>query len=71
VHGPLIALLLLEAAKRHATRAPSSYEYRALAPLFNDEPLTLAGRTKEAETKVWAIGPTGAVAMQGQVGWET
>ncbi|TDJ65274.1 MAG: acyl-CoA dehydrogenase [Proteobacteria bacterium] len=71
VHGPLTALLLLEAAKRHATRAPSSYEYRAIGPLFNDEPITLAGRTKETETEVWAIGPTGAVAMQGHVSWET
>jgi 3-methylfumaryl-CoA hydratase len=70
VHGPLTALLLLEAAKRHATRAPISYEYRAIGPLFNDEPITLAGRIKETETEVWAIGPTGAVAMQGRVGWK-
>ena len=70
VHGPLTALLLLEAAKRHATRAPISYEYRAIGSLFNDEPITLAGRIKETETEVWAIGPTGAVAMQGRVGWK-
>ena len=71
VHGPLTALLLLEAAKRHATRAPISYEYRAIGPLFNDEPITLSGRTKETASEVWAIGPTGAVAMQGHVSWET
>ena len=72
VHGPLTALLLLEAAKRHATRAPISYEYRAIGPLFNDEPITLAGRTKtdETESEIWAVGPTGAVAMQGRVGWK-
>ncbi len=70
VHGPLTALLLLEAAKRHTKKAPISYQYRAIAPLFNDEPITLAGRTKETESDVWAIGPTGAVAMQGRVGWK-
>ena len=71
VHGPLTALLLLDAATRHATRTPISYEYRAIGPLFNDEPITLAGRTKETESEVWAIGPTGTVAMQGRVGWES
>jgi 3-methylfumaryl-CoA hydratase len=72
VHGPLTALLLLEAAKRHATPAPISYEYRAIGPLFNDEPITLAGRTKTdaTESEIWAVGPTGAVAMQGRVGWK-
>ena len=69
VHGPLTALLLLEAAKRHATQVPVSYEYRAIGPLFNDEPITLTGRTKETETEVWAIGPSGAIAMQGRVNW--
>ncbi len=71
VHGPLTALLLLEVAKRHAKTAPASYEYRALGPLFNDEPITLAGRTKRSETEVWAVGATGSVAMQGRIGWKT
>lgn len=69
VHGPLTALLLLEAAKRHTTQRPSSYEYRAMGPLFNDEPITLAGRNKDTRTDVWAAASTGTVAMQGTVIW--
>ena len=63
VHGPLTALLLLDAARRHGS-APSRFRYRALAPLFVDEPITLAG----AQHVVEAIGPTGEVAMRGRIG---
>ena len=45
VHGPLTALLLLDAARRHHSAAPSSFRYRALAPLYADEPITLAVRS--------------------------
>lgn len=71
VHGPLTATLLLEAAKRNVQRDLASFRYRGLAPLFNDELITLAGsNTKQKnETELWAAGPTGAVAMQGAVSW--
>ncbi len=63
VHGPLTALLLLDAAGRNGAR-PSSFRYRALAPLFVDEPIVLAGTQRVVE----AIGPTGEVAMRGRIG---
>ena len=44
VHGPLTALLLLDAACRHAPAPPSSFRYRALAPLYVNQPITLVGR---------------------------
>ena len=44
VHGPLTALLLLDAARRHSPRPVRQFRYRALAPLFVDQPITLAGR---------------------------
>jgi 3-methylfumaryl-CoA hydratase len=71
VHGPLTATLLLEAAKRNVQRELASFRYRGLAPLFNDEMITLAGRrAKQAnETELWAAGPSGVVAMQGAVSW--
>lgn len=80
VHGPLTALLLLDAARRHAAAPPSAFRYRALAPLFVDEPITLAGRTDASRDAgdgedsapagqvVEALGPTGAVAMRGRIG---
>lgn len=71
VHGPLTALLLLEAAKRHMKRAPASYDYRAKGPLFNEEPITLAGRNGNGarEIDVWAAGPTADIALAGRVTW--
>ena len=44
VHGPLTALLLLDAACRHSPAPPSSFRYRALAPLYVNQPITLVGR---------------------------
>ena len=76
VHGPLTALLLLDAAQRHAPAPVSSFRYRALAPLFVDEPVTLVGRASPAaadesgpqrERVVQALAPSGAVAMRGWV----
>ena len=71
VHGPLTATLLLEAAKRNVQRVLVSFRYRGLAPLFNDELITLAGRnTKhEDETELWAADLNGLIAMQGAVSW--
>ena len=69
VHGPLTALLLLDAARRHGD-TPSSFRYRALAPLFADEPITLVGRpgSRPGERVVEALAPAGTVAMRGWVG---
>ena len=72
VHGPLIALLLLEAAKRRTGLRPRSFQYRALSPLFDHRPFSLAGRTADAggPTDLWAVDPDGAVATQATVEWE-
>lgn len=79
VHGPLTALLLLDAAGRHHAEPVTRFRYRALAPLFVDQPLTLAGRDELAledgiharsspgECVVEALGPDGTVAMRGWV----
>lgn len=81
VHGPLTALLLLDAACRHAPAPPSSFRYRALAPLYVNQPITLAGRSgappSQGDTAaafhdpsanpriVEALDPTGTAAMRG------
>ncbi len=67
VHGPLTALLLLDAARRHSAGPVSRFRYRALAPLFADEPITLRGHASGAERIVEALGPAGSVAMRGWV----
>ena len=76
VHGPLTALLLLDAAQRHSPRPVRQFRYRALAPLFVDQPIMLAGQATPApatesgppkERVVQALGPSGVVAMRGWV----
>ena len=76
VHGPLTALLLLDAARRHSPRPVRQFRYRALAPLFVDQPIVLAGQAAPApaaesgspkERVVQALAPSGVVAMRGWV----
>ena len=76
VHGPLTALLLLNAAQRHSPAPVKQFRYRALAPLFVDQPITLVGRATPApadgsgrrrERIVEALSPSGTVAMRGWV----
>lgn len=71
VHGPLTATLLLEAAKRHSQRQLTAYRYRGVAPLFNDELVTLAGKDLSGanQTELWAAGPAGTIATQALVSW--
>ena len=84
VHGPLTALVLLDAAQRRGAAPVSCFRYRALAPLYVDQPVTLVERLEPASATdaadhpsggpppgqrvVEAIGPTGSVAMRG---WAT
>lgn len=83
VHGPLTALLLLDAAGRHGAGPVTGFRYRALAPLFADQPVALVGRSESAlgadagprpagqlpgERVVEALGPNGVVAMRGWAG---
>ena len=83
VHGPLTALVLLDAARRRGPAPVSRFRYRALAPLYVDQPVTLVARQEPASATdaadhpsgcpppgqrvVEAIGPTGSVAMRGWV----
>ena len=82
VHGPLTALLLLDAAGRHGAAPVTRFRYRALAPLFVDRAIELVGRpglarvddagasaagSSPGERVVEAVGPDGTVAMRGWV----
>jgi 3-methylfumaryl-CoA hydratase len=74
VHGPLLALLLLDAAARHGGRAPARFAYRAVSPVFAGEPFRLEGAaplplSAAGETEAWVAGPRG-MAMRATAGWE-
>ncbi|MBO9546461.1 MaoC family dehydratase N-terminal domain-containing protein [Caulobacter sp.] len=60
VHGPLIALLLLEAMP---ARPISRFSFRALKPAFVGETITAHGRMIDDGAELWATGG-GAVLMK-------
>ncbi len=66
VHGPLIVILLLDLLRRERPDdRPADFDYRALAPLFDTAPFTVAGALNPDQRSValWAERPDGAVAM--------
>ncbi|MBI4419582.1 MAG: MaoC family dehydratase N-terminal domain-containing protein [Gemmatimonadetes bacterium] len=71
VHAPLIALLLLQAAERHTGREPQTFTFQNVAPLFEGQAITIAGRKNSggASTEIWAGGPGGTIATRAVTEW--
>ena len=67
VHGPLQTTLLLDLCRRHSEALVKRLEYRAMSPLFHDQPFTVNGQfdagTNKAE--VWTANAVGNYAMRG------
>lgn len=65
VHGPLIATLLLDLARRHSTAPITSFRFRALRPLFDTAPFTLCGTPNPDKTAtLWTRDCSGQTTMQ-------
>ncbi|WP_175913250.1 FAS1-like dehydratase domain-containing protein [Burkholderia metallica] len=65
VHGPLIAMLLLEALRRtHPDRTVRRFAFKAVSPLFDTAPFTVNGTLEGHAARLWARGPQGQLAMQ-------
>lgn len=63
VHGPLIAQLLLALAEE--THGPAaSFRFRARAPAFDYEEITLCAADEPAGARLWAKGPDGRLLME-------
>lgn len=63
VHGPLLAMLLMDRTVRHSGRAVSRLSYRGVSPLFHDADAVLAGRIDGDQAKAWAATETGQLAL--------
>jgi 3-methylfumaryl-CoA hydratase len=63
VHGPLIAVLLMDLVRRHASRPVVGYNFRGKAPLFDLAPFWTVGKLEGNTVMLEAIGPDGTVAM--------
>ncbi|VWB17357.1 FAS1-like dehydratase domain-containing protein [Burkholderia metallica] len=65
VHGPLIAMLLLEELRRtHPDKTVRRFEFKAVSPLFDTAPFTVNGKLEGRAARLWARGPQGQLAMQ-------
>ena len=71
VHGPLQAMLLLQAAKRHQPgRRPGSYSFRGVRPLFHFESLRTLGLPRaDGGHDLCAANGDGNATMQATVHW--
>jgi 3-methylfumaryl-CoA hydratase len=68
VHGPLIALSLLEAFhRRHQDAVVKSFEFKAQSPLFDDAPFFVCGRVEAGGARLFALAANGALAMEARV----
>jgi 3-methylfumaryl-CoA hydratase len=68
VHGPYLALLLVDQFLRSAPAAPiSKLIYRARSPLFERERFELCVQAAAPRVQLWALGPKGEQAMQAQI----
>jgi 3-methylfumaryl-CoA hydratase len=66
VHGPLIATLLVDLARRQDPRPLRSFQFRAVSPVFDITPFSVCGRP-DADGKaaaLWAETGDGALAME-------
>ncbi len=70
VHGPLIATLLVDLVRRHASRALiERFSFRAVRPTFDGQPFFVNGQPSAdgRHVRLWAHDHEGCLTMQGEV----
>jgi hydroxyacyl-ACP dehydratase HTD2-like protein with hotdog domain len=68
VHGPLLAVLMLELPRRHLTGAPvAGLTFRARSPLYAGDAFTVSGGPSGSECDLRVTAPAGHAAMTAQV----
>lgn len=67
-HGPLTATLLIGSVlENNSGQTVQSYNFRAVAPLFDAQPFKIKSKKVDDEVTVWAETPDGGLAMQATV----
>ncbi len=65
VQGTLLALLLLELCRENNPGTPvRGFSYRAVRPVYDAAPFTVAGRPGDSGAELWIADGEGALAMQ-------
>ena len=66
-HGPLTATLLFDLLlEQNPGCWVSSYQFRAVSPLFDTAAFTLMGKREDTSVELWAANPEGRLAMTAQ-----
>ena len=70
VHGPLQASLLIEfGAKLHGGKAPKTFTYRGLQPLFDGSEFSVNASATGDSMELWTANASGAFTMKGTAVW--
>ena len=70
VHGPLQAALLVElGAKLHGGKAPKTFTYRGLQPLFDGAEFSVNASATGDTMELWTANSAGAPTMKGTATW--
>jgi len=68
VHGPLLATLMADLARRERPAARvARFEFRALRPIFDTAPFVVGGAPEADGAEVWIAGPDGCYASRGRI----
>ncbi|HKI64144.1 MAG TPA: MaoC family dehydratase N-terminal domain-containing protein [Burkholderiales bacterium] len=71
VHGPLMATVMATLAWLQAgRRAPRTFSFRALAPVFDGEAITVHAAADKSSTRTEVRKADGTVAQAGAMSWE-
>jgi 3-methylfumaryl-CoA hydratase len=70
VHGPLIAILLMDVALRHNSgRAIRNFVFRGIRPLIGDAPFDVCGVETQNGLELWARDEAGHETTAGSLTW--
>ena len=69
VHGPLQATLLLHHASEVIGIAPKSFEFRSIAPLFDESTFSLSALDGDSLSELWTADAEGRLAMTAEARW--
>ena len=73
VHGPLLATLMADLARRERPGARvARFEFRAQRPIFDTAPFVVGGAPEAdgAGAEVWVADPDGCYASRGRIEWD-
>ncbi|MEH2482725.1 3-methylfumaryl-CoA hydratase [Nitrobacteraceae bacterium AZCC 2146] len=69
-HGPMQAALLVEfSAKLHGGKAPKTFSYRGVQPLFDGAEFSVNANKAETGLDVWTANAAGAATMKATAVW--